>query len=118
MIKSHRKEKYIFRLYKLSKRKIDDFKQRTNGLVYEIKPLRNVQGRFTIVINLDKTQLYMKYGPEILQFIKDHKLSKKSYGIWASLLTERDNDGLHLPVYVIQFYKQLEGSIDFSFISG
>lgn len=118
MINRRRKEAYIFRLYCLSQKKIDCFQKQANGLVYEIKSLRNTPGRFTIVIKLDKKQLYMNHAPKISQFIKEHKLSQESYGIWASLLTERDNDGLHLPSYVIQFYKQLGGSIDFSFISG
>lgn len=38
------------------------------------------------------------------------------YGIYVSIVTDRDNDGLRLSSYVSDFYREIGGAIDFSFV--
>lgn len=55
---------------------------------------------------------------DLLSFITKNKISDKSYGIYISLVTDRDNDGVHLPDYALKFYQLIGGNIDFSFVCG
>lgn len=54
---------------------------------------------------------------EVQRLIDDLGIDKKSRGLWVSLSTERDSDGMHAPDFVINAYLRLGGQLDFSFTS-
>lgn len=53
---------------------------------------------------------------ELHRFLHNNELDENCYGIWVSLVTGWDNDGVHLPDYVLKFYALIGGNIDFSFV--
>ena len=121
--KYYRKESYVFGIFRVPAPITNKFKKEFVGLNYKIVdlakiPIESAPGMFTILINLDKKREYIKFTKRINYFIKRHKLTSKSFGIRANLVTARDMDGVRIPDYVIEFYKKVGGTIDFSFISG
>jgi hypothetical protein len=79
---------------------IDQIKKRekTNDYVASIK--------LTQETNLDK----------ITDFIKSTAIPESNFGIWVSLFSNNDHDGVSVPLLVLNIYKQIGGSIDFSFV--
>lgn len=63
-----------------------------------------------MIIQLDSE----KVCTMLARVIKEHPISAP-FGIWVSLVTEYDNDGLTVPSYVCSFFREVGGSIDFSF---
>jgi len=53
----------------------------------------------------------------IANFVKLHRLSPADYGVYASLVTEYDHDGVRLPMYVVDLVRDIGGQVDFAFIS-
>ena len=116
-----RTERYIFRIYRVPKSIVLKFKEEFIKLDYNDVdlgkvPIRKIPNRYTITIVLNKKQKYKRFIPNILNFIKRYKILEISYGIWVSLSTNRDMDGLTVPKHVTEFYKKVGGALDFSFI--
>ena len=119
-------ENYYFRIYSIGKNKVEIFRRIFPGLNFQVDQLRkrsNIRQkiqRFTIVIELNKNQKYFKYVPQIINFIKENKIPKTSYGLWISLSENRDHGGLNVPSYVKEFYSkiysEIGGQLDFSYI--
>ncbi|WP_124327410.1 hypothetical protein [Desulfonema ishimotonii] len=117
MTESYRKEKILFRIWGLPnnllsglKCTIPDHNVKTNRDVKDsgYKYHDSVVVLFELQPNYDYNKLCI--------FLLNNKITEKSYGIWISLVTERDNDGIHLPDYALKFYKLIGGNIDFSFV--
>lgn len=120
MVNNYRKEKYVFRLYAVRESDVVKFKEKFSAYDYKITdlskvPFRKVPGKFTIILDLTKKKKFIKLANKITLFIRDQKISKKSYGIRASLVTSSDTDQLEVPDHVMSFYKIVGGCNDFSF---
>jgi len=48
------------------------------------------------------------------QYLLMHKATMH-YGLWVSLGTNRDSDGVAIPKHICELYKRIGGTIDFSF---
>jgi len=120
MANNDRTECYIFRIYAISKKIVFDFQDAFPELEHQAAdlgkiPVRKKPGKYTIAITLNKKNV--NYSERIHDFVRKHRLSSKSYGVWVSLATARDSDGLTVPKIVGEFYKKVGGSLDFSFTS-
>lgn len=117
MAKAYHRERILFRIVGLP-----------IGLLQEIKDLLTDHN---VETNLDmKSSRYNNPGhvvvdfellssydySEFHRFIRNNQLTENSYGIWVSLVTNWDNDGVHLPDYALKFYALIGGNIDFSFV--
>jgi hypothetical protein len=49
--------------------------------------------------------------------IKQNQIQESHYGIWISIVTEADSDGIHVPDYVVRLLRLVGGQLDFSFTS-
>ncbi len=122
----YRKEKYYFRIYNISREKMEIFKREFPGLNYKITQLRKRKDvrkkvqRFTIMIELNRQSHYGAYINQLISYIRKHKIPETSYGLWISLTENRDYGGLTVPDYVKDFYfkiyNKIGGQIDFSCI--
>ena len=120
MANNYRKEKYIFRIFRVSKSISTKFEKTFTKSNYRIVDLSKVRfrkcpGKFTIILDLTKKQNYLFVAKQIDTFIKKHKISKKLFGIRSSLVTSRDSDELAVPEHVLRFYNIVGGGSDFSF---
>jgi len=117
MTELYRKERILFRIWDLPIDLLDDLQSTVPNHIVETN--RSLKGAKcsdpnTIVVLFE---LSPKYDyKELCMFLINNMISQDSFGIWISLVTDRDNDGVHLPDYVLQFYKLIGGNIDFSFV--
>ena len=51
-----------------------------------------------------------------LQKYLEKQAMQLSFGIWVSLVTDSDSDGLSIPTYVVDFLRSVGGTLDFSFV--
>ena len=52
-----------------------------------------------------------------LQAVLDGETLPEEHGIYVSMVTDRDNDGLRIAPFVSEFFRHVGGTIDFSFVS-
>jgi hypothetical protein len=119
-------ENYSFRIYSINKKQVEEFERIFPKLNFKIGQLRrknNIQEkieRYTILIKLSKRINYAGYILKIIEFIKQNKIPKTSYGLWISLSENRDHGGLTVPEYATDFYNkiysEIGGQLDFSYI--
>lgn len=50
-----------------------------------------------------------------LRNILKGRVLPNEFGVYVSLVTDRDSDGVHLPEFISSFYHEIGGSLDFSF---
>lgn len=114
MSDNYRSEKYFFRFYTLShsiyNKTIEILKKRK--ITYETGKHFKNKKRLVIVILLNKKSRVNFF----IKIVRENKLNPKQYGIYVSLITDRDNDGVSVPSNVLKIYNKLGGSFDFSFI--
>jgi hypothetical protein len=117
MTELFRKEEASFRIVGLPVDLLPDLENTVPN--HGVKTNRSVKGAryneinsvvvfFELLPDFDYSRLHF--------FLLNNQISKDSYGIWISLVTDRDNDGVHLPEHVLEFYKLIGGNIDFSFV--
>lgn len=111
MIKLYRKEVFYFRIVGMRKELLNNLKTHIVGHTVKTS---NYQDTDTLVCSLEIMSNYDYSG--LAYFLNFNSIPCESYGIYVSLVTERDNDGVHLPDYALQFYKTIGGNIDFSFV--
>jgi hypothetical protein len=46
--------------------------------------------------------------------ISQSRIPRRNYGIWVSLVTESDHDGVTVPVWICDLHERIGGKIDFS----
>lgn len=119
-------DSYNFRIYNISKKKLERFNENFYGLNFEVGQLRDRKkirkriNRYTITVNLCKKQKYEKWASKIIIYIKENKIPKKSYGLWISISEYSDIGGLSVPEHVLKFYfkiySKVGGQLDFSYI--
>lgn len=70
------------------------------------------KNRWVIALELDFRSNY----DSLCDFVLAEALPASCYGIWVSLETDRDNDGIHVPENILDLYKKIGGNFDFSFV--
>jgi hypothetical protein len=53
----------------------------------------------------------------LCDFIQKNNIDSQKYGVWISLVTELDSDGVHVPDFAVDLIRSTEGKLDFSFTS-
>jgi len=111
MTDSYQKEKIYFRIIGLNADLLPSFESSVKNHAVKTAKYKNTD---LLVVSVELAHDYNYY--ELSRFLVSNKISEQSYGIYISLVTERDNDGVHLPDYALRFYKLVGGNIDFSFV--
>jgi len=107
---ANRKEKYFFRFVDFQKKLLPILEEVLPGIKLEKKQIRT---RNKFVIAFELTQNFKTN--KLQAFIKDNRINSAKYGVWVSLVTERDIDGVHVPDFVIRLIARTGGQLDFSF---
>lgn len=106
----HRTEKFAYRLMDLPGTKMIAFKKFKLNSSYKIIKSRNDE-TFNIIFYIDEKFVIR----EVQRVIYALDISAVSRGLWVSLSTERDSDGIHVPAFVAEIFLKLRGQLDFSF---
>lgn len=111
MSELYRKEKLYFRIVGIRAELLEGLKRSVLG--HTVKTA-SYQDTDHLVCSFEVMPDYNYYA--LSSFLCTNNIPSDSYGLYMSLVTERDNDGVHLPKYALEFYKLIGGSIDFSFV--
>jgi hypothetical protein len=102
---------FSFRILEVNSSELDEFNdyfKQTYG--YRHKKKKD-SDKFTIVLELnEKTD----YAP-LAEYILKHQGLNGRCGIYISLVTELDSDGLSVPDFVLSLLINIKGTLDFSF---
>ena len=69
-------------------------------------------GKYVLLCPLEDVEQAMK-----LQAALDGESLPNEYGLYISLVTDRDNDGLRLATFISEFYRHVGGTLDISFVT-
>lgn len=106
-----REERFYFRLIGLT----EDQKEKLKKYVKSFKEGKHWKtGEIVLSFPLEITK---DYG-FLENFLHEAGLSDEKFGIYISLITDNDNDGISVPDYILKIYKRVGGRIDFSIIAG
>jgi len=53
----------------------------------------------------------------VRSFLKKHHIDEEHYGVYVSITTSRDEDGVTLPSHILALCRSAGGTVDFSFCS-
>lgn len=99
----------IFRVIGLLADQVDKFRESLAEIPVE-SHLRKGKNDYVVIIELTDS---------VVCNTVRHALSScpltAPYGVYVSLVTENDSDGLTLPSFVCDFWRHVGGSMDFSF---
>jgi hypothetical protein len=107
---AHHKEKISFRFMNFSSQLLPLLREVLPGVKLKTKK-RQVAGGLVVAFELEEKRNYEK----LFAFIREQKISQASFGVWISLVTECDSDGVHVPEFVIAIIREIGGQVDFSF---
>ena len=111
-----RLERYFYRFGSVDSDFIGQLKDLIPKAQLDITPNKRKAGTFVVSVLLDATAVT---DPEpIAALIERSSISESARGLYISLVTERDNDGIRVPEPILVFYFCCRGQIDFSFVSG
>jgi hypothetical protein len=108
-IPKDRKEQVFFRVVGLSSAKLDGFRQRLDGIPIQAKQ-RKAADDYVASIELS--------GPDVCDAISqalDAFPLDAPFGVYVSLLTENESDGVRLAPFIGKFWRSIGGDLDFSF---
>ena len=108
----YRKERFVFRLIDIAAQDVDAIKSLLPGQPVEIKKWRGT-GNYVVVFPIDAAS-----DPgAVARLLSERAIPESKCGIWASLTTDRDSDGITVPDHVLNWSRILGGQFDFSFTS-
>lgn len=110
MAEYYRNEKIFFRIVGLKKNLIDDYKKIVDSEELEVTRYKKTN-TFVVSFPIFKWHNF----DELIDFIVNHQIEENIYGIYVSLVTESDHDGVSLPRHVVELHKKIGGHLDFSF---
>jgi len=102
-------EKFYFRVIGLLPEQIRFMRDAMSNIPIEDRQ-RKGRNDYVVSIELSSSDICAA----LRQNLMDNPL-KVPFGIYVSLVTERDSDGLSIPQYICNFWKEIGGSLDFSF---
>lgn len=53
---------------------------------------------------------------QLFQYLLEEKLSRDSCGVWVSVLSSSDHDGLSVPEFILEIIRKTRCGLDFSFV--
>jgi len=105
-----RTERYSFRVVCVPKLVAEEISKKFAHLPCRVNPYFKNEKKFVVSFPLTKDKNYDALGKYLVGCKR-----KMTYGLWVSLGTNRDSDGLTVPKYVCDIYQKIGGTIDFSF---
>ena len=112
MYRIRRHVTFSFRILGLSLPKIELFKHQVKSAKrIRVARLRDDPKVSTLRFPLRKHSRH----DDLIQFLKTQKIRKSSYGIWASIASNNDTGGIHVPPHIQRLYERTGGNLDFSY---
>ena len=105
----YRNEEVSFRIVGLPSELLSEFKKCVDESDLEMARYEDTDS-FVVCVTIKKDSDYQN----LYDFIVNNKIPEDSYGIYVSLVTESDHDGVRVPDYASALVKKLGGKIDFS----
>jgi hypothetical protein len=102
-----REERWFFRFVGLNRERVDEIQKTWQVEVTHHQDARN----FVVSLELVEGTDYQK----LVELVSRWRLPRTSHGLWISLVTERDSDGVHVPEFATELLLLTGGTIDFSF---
>jgi hypothetical protein len=102
-------EEFWFRFGSLSEPQVHALKGLCGSV--EVRPKRNVAGRFVASFRLDPARSY----DWLPSFVRDGGFSGSEYGVFVSLVTGYDSEIVEVPAFVLDLHRQVGGKLEFSF---
>lgn len=102
---------YSYRIIDVGSDLLELLKNRLNRYDLEINKYYKNKSNFVISLQLDESLDYGQFA-DVLNSVCNLKK-----GLYVSLVTESDSDGLSIPIFVIDLFRRIGGTIDFSFTS-
>lgn len=102
-----REERWFFRFVGLNVERVEEIRK-----TWQVEVTQHQDDRaFVVSLELVEGADYQK----LVELISRWDLPNASYGLWISLVTRRDNDGVHVPEFATQLFRRTGGTVDFSF---
>jgi len=101
---------YSFRITDFEPSLFQTLEKYLSGLSIESREHKDTK-KLVVAIPLTEGYNYQT----LIEFIKLNNIPWSQYGIWVSLVTDLDQDGVHVPEFVTNIIREIGGNIDFSF---
>jgi hypothetical protein len=109
-MKAYHKEKIWFRVVGFPENLLSALRRTLPGTHLETGTQKKT-GELVVSIRLHQKINYRK----LRMFLRKNGIASGKYGLWISLVTERDSDGVRVPNFAVKFLQQTGGKLDFSF---
>jgi hypothetical protein len=106
-----RKEQYYFRIIRLQQSLVEYIENEMKPANFEKRISKNMKNfviSFPITKEIDQKR--------IADFLSKNNIPDSQYGIFVTLTTNKDIDGLGFPTYVTKFHQLIGGNIDVSLL--
>jgi hypothetical protein len=111
MIMAYKNERYWLRFFHLSQEHGDKLRAVYFYEGIRAVPNKDFPGKFVISLPLNEA---LALAP-IREFITDAKLGEDAYGVFVSLVTDRETAIVSVPKFVRDLIRDVGGQVDFSF---
>lgn len=108
----YHKEKYAMRFVEITSIDLDVIKALLQGVVIKARKWKDGPN-YVVLIDIEPDSDLSA----LAQFIAERSMPESNFGVWASLVTESDSDGLCVPDYVLKWIRCIGGAVNFSFTS-
>jgi hypothetical protein len=108
--KNFRKVRISFRIWNLSASQARSISSEIPTAI-ELKPFYKDKRKFVISF----TMTNRVKARSLKNVLSKYKIKPANFGLFASIATERDSDGIRVPVSVVKQYVLIGGHLDFSF---
>jgi hypothetical protein len=106
----YRKRKVFFRFVDFPERLLPELKGTLPNTELEVKKTRTSQ---KLVVSFELTKHISK--AKLVLFMRRKNISPNKCGLWVSLVTDCDSDGVHVPAFAVKLLRETGGQLDFSF---
>lgn len=110
MAEYYRNERISFRIVGLEGGLLDDYKKCIGTEEFRATKYKDTS-TFVVTFPIEKKRNFNG----LIEFINQYHIDENIYGIYVSLVTESDHDGVSLPRHVVELHKKIGGHLDFSF---
>ena len=100
-----------FRMCGLDFSQMKMWRQKFSGIQCEWHQLKGVD-EYVLLCPLEDAEQTLR-----LQAVLDGENLPEEHGLYVSIVTDRDNDGLRLATFISEFYRHVGGTLDFSFVA-
>ena len=102
--------RFAFRAIGISLRMVRKYQKIISGDEFDFGKWSQGRGQ-VMVIELTSEKVCLNLRSALKKFPLSCEI-----GIWVSIISEYDNDGLRMPLYISEFFREVGGHLDFNFI--